>query len=70
MCVEFDETGRMAAMGGFSSKMGLASGPLAAAFMLGENNYTLLINVAVVALALCVAVVVPGLHLDRKGQAV
>lgn len=67
MCAEFDETGQMAAMGGFPSKIGLVSGPLVAAFMLGEDNYTLLINIAVVALILCVVVVVaPALHLDRK----
>jgi len=32
MCVEFDPDGRAAALGGFASKAGLASGPLAGAF--------------------------------------
>jgi hypothetical protein len=38
----FDVTGQMAAMGGFASKMGLASGPALAAMMLGEDNYVLI----------------------------
>ncbi len=28
MCSDFDQTGQTAALGGFASKMGLASGPL------------------------------------------
>jgi DHA1 family inner membrane transport protein len=42
----FDATGQMAALGGFASKMGLASGPVVAAALLGENNYELVIMVA------------------------
>jgi len=69
MCAEFDETGQMAAMGGFASKMGLASGPLIAAFMLGDDNYALLINIAAVGLLVCLAVVaVPALYLDRQAK--
>ena len=34
MCAEFDQTGRTAALGGFLSKMGLASGPFVAAWLL------------------------------------
>jgi predicted MFS family arabinose efflux permease len=45
LCAEFDKQGRMAALGGFASKMGLASGPLAAGRLLGEGNYALLIDV-------------------------
>jgi predicted MFS family arabinose efflux permease len=48
----FDETGQMAALGGFASKMGLASGPLAGGLLLGDNNYALLINLACAGLAL------------------
>jgi predicted MFS family arabinose efflux permease len=40
MCARFDEAGQMAALGGFASKMGLASGPMLASFVLGEDNYT------------------------------
>ena len=53
----FDVTGQMAAMGGFASKMGLASGPALAAMMLGENNYTLITWAAVVGLVLCLLVI-------------
>jgi len=52
---EFDKAGQMAALGGFASKMGLASGPLAGGYLLGDNNYALIINVAVITLALSLA---------------
>lgn len=67
MCSEFDAHGQMAALGGFASKMGLASGPLAAAFLVGDNNYGLLINVAAVVLVGSMLVVIlPALSLDRR----
>lgn len=67
MCSEFDSTGQMAAMGGFASKMGLASGPAIAALVVGDNNYSLLINMSVVALVLCLVVmIVPARVLDRR----
>jgi hypothetical protein len=67
MCSEFDTTGQMAAMGGFASKMGLASGPAVAALVVGDSNYSLLINMSVVALVLCLVVmVVPARVLDRR----
>lgn len=67
MCSEFDTTGQMAAMGGFASKMGLASGPAIAALMVGEDNYGLLVNMSVVALLLCLAAMaMPAAALDRK----
>ncbi|MCR8922247.1 MFS transporter [Dasania sp. GY-MA-18] len=66
MCAEFDSSGQMAALGGFASKMGLASGPLTAALIVGDNNYGLLINVACIALILCMAaVMLPALALDK-----
>ena len=52
----FDEKGRTAAMAGFVSKMGLASGPMIAAMLVGEGNFTLIINLAAVGLVLCAAV--------------
>jgi predicted MFS family arabinose efflux permease len=67
MCSEFDATGQMAALGGFASKMGLASGPAVAALIVGESNYGLLINVSVVALILCtLAMALPARVLDRR----
>ena len=48
----FDVTGQMAAMGGFASKMGLASGPVVTAMLLGEDNYALIIMVATVVMVI------------------
>ena len=67
MCSEFDETGQMAALGGFASKMGLASGPLVGALLLGEDNYGVIINIAIVGLIGCIAIVIaPAMSLDRR----
>ena len=69
MCAEFDSSGQTAALGGFASKMGLASGPMVAALVLGENNYTLLINLAVISLVACLIVfIVPARVLDNTGS--
>lgn len=48
----FDTTGQMAAMGGFASKMGLASGPVVTAMLLGEDNYERIIMVATAVMAI------------------
>lgn len=67
MCAEFDRTGRTAALGGFVSKMGLATGPFAAAFLLRNDNYGLIINVAVIAFLVSVpAMLQPARALDRR----
>ncbi len=67
LCAEFDVSGQMAALGGFASKMGLASGPLAAAFLVGDNDYGSLITIASVLLILSMlAVIPPALALDKK----
>ncbi|MCP5090192.1 MAG: MFS transporter [Gammaproteobacteria bacterium] len=66
----FDQTGQMAALGGFASKMGLASGPLAGGLLLGDDNYGLLINLAVIGLALsAVASLIPARLKDRPERA-
>lgn len=52
MCARFDATGQAAVWGGFMSKMGLASGPLVASFIVGEDHYVALIVMAVVLLVL------------------
>ena len=63
----FDRTGQTAALGGFASKMGLASGPAVAALVINENNYALLVNLATVALVVCAAVAfLPARVLDHK----
>ena len=63
----FDATGQMAAMGGFASKMGLASGPAIAAVLLGENNYPLITWAAVAGLVLSLLIVLfPAWKQDRS----
>ena len=65
MCAEFDKTGQMAALGGFASKMGLASGPFFAAYVVGESNYSLIITASTLCLILCMLVaVLPSRILD------
>lgn len=65
MCAEFDRTGQMAALGGFASKMGLASGPFVAAYIVGENNYAAVITVATFGLVACMlAAMLPSKILD------
>ena len=51
MCARFDLTGQTAVWGGFASKMGLASGPMLASFIVGGGNYSALIATALVLLA-------------------
>ena len=66
MCAEFDTSGQMAALGGFASKMGLASGPFVAALVVGTNNYGLVVNVGTAALVLSLlAALLPARLLDR-----
>ena len=63
----FDTTGRAAALGGFASKMGLASGPLLGALILGEGNYALLINLSCLGILACAAAALPPARvLDRQ----
>jgi len=66
MCARFDRTGQAAVWGGFASKMGLASGPLVASIILGEDRYLALIVTAVAILALgMLASAIPASRLDR-----
>jgi len=48
----FDSSGQMAALGGFASKMGLASGPAITAILLGKDNYQLIIVVSTIVMLL------------------
>ncbi|MEP6882453.1 MAG: MFS transporter [Dokdonella sp.] len=52
MISRLDPSGRLAALGGFVSKCGLASGPLLAGLLLRTDNFDLLIWVSLIALAL------------------
>jgi len=63
----FDDHGQMAAMAGFASKMGLASGPALFALLLGEDQYPVIIWASVIALVLCfVAANIPARRQDAK----
>jgi predicted MFS family arabinose efflux permease len=67
MCAQFDQAGRTAALGGFVSKMGLASGPLAAASILDASGFPLLITVAAIVVAASVPVMfLPARILDAR----
>jgi len=69
MCASFDASGRIAALGGLCSKLGLASGPLVAALMLGDGGFGRVINLAVLMLLACIAaVILPASHLDRAAR--
>ncbi|NMH60264.1 MFS transporter [Alteromonas ponticola] len=71
ICAEFDKEGKMAALGGFASKTGLASGPLASALVLSSGEYTVLINVAAIALAGCLFICLyPTRLLDKLDKTV
>jgi MFS family permease len=67
ICSELDKAGQLAALGGFASKMGLASGPMVAALLLGDDNYQLIIYIAALALlAAAVVVFKPARLLDVR----
>jgi predicted MFS family arabinose efflux permease len=69
MCAAFDPAGRLAALGGLASKLGLATGPLAAALMVGEQDYARVIILSVLALVACVAAVAaPAAKLDQAAR--
>ena len=67
MASSFDGAGRTAAAAGFISKIGLASGPLAAGFLLDKGgSFADLLNIALVVLLLSMVVMLPpARRLDR-----
>jgi predicted MFS family arabinose efflux permease len=69
MCADFDPAGHSATIAGFFSKMGLATGPAAAALILGKDDYTLLIGVSLAGLAVCTAAVLGPARLLDAGRA-
>ncbi|MEM8937431.1 MAG: MFS transporter [Pseudomonadota bacterium] len=68
MTAEFDKAGRMSALGGFFSKLGLASGPLLAGMLLSSGgSFGTLINFALIGLAISAVLMAwPALALDRS----
>jgi predicted MFS family arabinose efflux permease len=68
MAATFDSAGQAAAFAGFVSKMGLATGPIVGGALLGANaDYGLMINVAVLVMAVSMALMLaPARLLDRR----
>ena len=68
MTAEFDTAGRASAFAGFVSKMGLASGPMIAGWVLaGGQGFPALVNLAVAGLALSgLIMLVPARMLDKS----
>jgi MFS family permease len=66
MCARFDQTGQVAVWSGFFSKMGLASGPMLASFIVAGGNYSALIATTLVLLTCAIfASALPAWMLDR-----
>ena len=67
MSAELDRSGRTAAMAGFASKMGLATGPLVGGMLIGAKDYASLINISAAILGLSMlALLWPASLLDRE----
>lgn len=67
ICSELDKTGQLASAGGFASKMGLASGPMVGALVLGSDNYDMVIDLVVIGLIACTFFAFkPARLLDKK----
>ncbi|MGA9795946.1 MAG: MFS transporter [Rhizomicrobium sp.] len=65
LCAAFDATGQTATLGGFISKLGLATGPLLGGLLVGKGDYALLIDLAIAAILLSGVALVPAALLDR-----
>ena len=62
----FDNHGQVAALSGFMSKLGLASGPFIAALVVGDGNFSTIINLATAGLVVCALLALfPALHIDK-----
>ena len=67
MCSSFDNSGQAAALAGFFSKMGLASGPMVCAFLIGGDGFALMINLAGLILLLSAGLAhMPAVALDQQ----
>jgi predicted MFS family arabinose efflux permease len=53
LCATFDDRGQVVVFAGFVSKMGLASGPLVAALVVGQGEFGVIINLATIGLIAC-----------------
>ncbi|MEM6681148.1 MAG: MFS transporter [Pseudomonadota bacterium] len=71
MTADFDRAGRLSALAGFVSKMGLASGPVGAGFLLSSNfGFDVLINAALAILGVSAVIMIyPAAVLDKSKPA-
>ena len=58
LCSSFDKHGQMAALAGFISKVGLASGPLIGSFFIMDYGFNAIINLATIALIVATFILV------------
>ncbi len=69
MASELDKSGRLATTAGFASKLGLASGTIAAGLILQTDDYEMLISMSLVLLAIAtVCAVIAAIKVDTKVQ--
>ncbi|HTP40727.1 MAG TPA: MFS transporter [Steroidobacteraceae bacterium] len=68
-CAKLDSSGRAAAFGGFASKLGLATGPLAGALLLGNDRYERLVTIATLGIVACALVALPPAALLDRSEA-
>lgn len=69
LCADFDRSGRIAVIGSFCSKMGLASGPVIAGYLTGSGDFHSLLWVASGAiLAVGIVIILPTMRLDSVNR--
>jgi MFS family permease len=68
MCAQMDRNGQLTVLGGFCSKMGLATGPLIAGHLLVHDDYDLLINLTVAVLIGCMLFALPTARVLDRGK--
>ena len=68
MCAQMDRNGQITVLGGFCSKMGLATGPFIAGRLLAHDDYGLLINLTVIILALAAMLALPTARLLERAR--
>ncbi|NRA42151.1 MAG: MFS transporter [Pseudomonadales bacterium] len=67
MCSSFDDSGQAAALAGFFSKMGLASGPMVCAYLSEADDFSSMINLAAVILLVAAMLAhLPAAALDKQ----
>ena len=65
LCATFDKFGQMAALAGFISKLGLASGPLIGALFIMTQGFSFIINLATIALIIALLI---GAYVGMKKE--